>query len=172
MVEASEHQKLQDAEIDGGESECDETPPVKLRTTGQRRNFGSRTLSVHSLGAQDIARGAVAPTLATGVLLYAGDEIPPQHQWLLGDSCNPYCSLDTKGDGACGVHAVFGLPQGGKLKCDEGLRSLVASYFEEYMQDVLDGGKQDSANFKNVRTTWWSEFCLPSAKWELQERPS
>ena len=86
---------------------------------------------MHSLGAQNIARGAVAPTRHTGVLLYAGDEIPPQHQGLLGDSCNPYCSLYTEADGACGIHAVFGLPQGGILKCDEGPRSLVASYFEE-----------------------------------------
>ena len=59
------------------------------------------------------------------------------------------------------------------MKCDEGLRSLVASYFEEYMQDVLDGGKQGSAHFTNVvRTTCWSEFCLPSAKLELQQSAS
>ena len=133
---------------------------------------GTDRLSVYDLNARDLSSRAVDPTAHRGVLRFEGEEPPAQLLALLREPGNPNVSLQTKGDGACGVHAAFGRPRGGMFQCAAGARSLVASCFAEYMGQVQNGGRQGSAHYEKVRETWWSEFCIPCAKKECAARPA
>ena len=135
-------------------------------SAGAGLDIGGRMLSVHNVSVSDIASGAVAPTQRSGVLLYEGDDMPPQYQGLFGESSIPYCGLLTRGDGACGLHAVFGRPKDGILRCELGIRRFVADHFGRYIHEVQGGIRLGSSHYEKVRSTWWSELCLPSAQEE------
>ena len=67
-----------------------------------------RVLSVHALDAADVSSGAVRLTGASGRLSAPG--LPPLAEAPDGAI---YRNLVTCGDGACGLHALFGAPRQG-----------------------------------------------------------
>ena len=77
------------------------------------------------------------------------------------------CGISTRGDGACGLHALFGRPYHRGDMFKEGARNLVSRVFEQSPADVLAKG----ANLEHVETIslgLWHEFMLP----HLQGVPS
>ena len=127
-------------------------------------------LSIFEISPRDLGSRAVRPSSHRGVLMYEGEEPPEQMRQLLNEPERCYISLHTEGDGACGVHAVFGRPNDGCFQCGEGVRSVVAAHFAEYIGQIQSGRRQGSAHYVQVRETWWSEFCVPVAKHQHASR--
>ena len=92
---------------------------------------------------------------------------PPEVMALLCDAegrGKSYVSLSTNGDGACGLHAMFGRSRGGRLECDGDIREVVAFLLEDCMRQVRLGTRCMSSNYEKVCSALWSEFCVPCAK--------
>ncbi len=62
--------------------------------------------------------------------------MPPEMRGWAGAEC---VGLRTRGDGACGVHAIFGRPRGdGSLACGASVRDAVAALVDTYMARVAE----------------------------------
>ena len=129
----------------------------------------AQSLSVYDLRGSDLAKGGVEVTRSRGLLQLdqEAEEPPAQLLALLSGASGPYLSLQTSGDGACGLHAAFGRPVCRELKCSSGVRTAVAAKFEAYVAQTQSGARQGSAHFAKVWSTLWCEFCLPCAKQEI-----
>ena len=152
----------------GVEGECsgEQCAPSSSSRSGKKdaiaEDLQVATLNVYPLAANDVqGGGAVVPSTHSGVLVHEGDSLPPHHRELLGEKYNPYISLETTGDGACGLHAVFGRPREGRFHCS-GARGLAASYLEKRIDEIRNGA-EEGVHYEKVRETWWSEFCVPCA---------
>ena len=77
-------------------------------------------------------------------------------------------SVDTVGDGACGLHAAFGVVNGqGQLENqDKNCRADAATALREMLSKVDAGQLAGQENFEAIRTSLWNEFALPAARGE------
>ena len=144
--------------------------PVKARSNAVKQKREMRSLSVKEESGvvwpqQQDARlftetGAFKPTAKT--LQVNEDEtmvLPDAVAHLAGEIL---VSANTVGDGACGMHAVFGRSnKHGQLECYNG-RAVAVEFLEMALRRQVRGARP-SANVQAVRMSLWDELALPGA---------
>ena len=84
--------------------------------------------------------------------------------YLLGDSISPQmCSVRTNGDGACGIHALFGSPKparrGGEELFTERARAVAVGYLGESLES-LEQCHEVREQLRAVKTMLWKELTV------------
>eukprot|EP00973_Karenia_brevis_P014692 2004516-Karenia_brevis.AAC.1 len=71
-----------------------------------------------------------------------------------------FVSANTKGDGACGLHALLGdVSSDGQLVL-QNARHVAGALLDRPLTAVRDS-TEDCAELRNIIAEWWSDFIIP-----------
>ena len=111
------------------------------------------------------AQSRLGDLSGVGVWQWQGSGVPDDVVKQLGEATQ-YLSLSTRGNGACGMHALFGAPSGsynGSMDCPLP-RRLAADLFGDAPSPTAQEGGAKQHWLNAVRASLWPELCLPCAR--------
>ena len=126
---------------------------------------------IYDLQPLDIGEGRVRKASRRGMLeaFEDGDSLPMS---ITRDLGNEFISLRTKGDGGCGLHAVWGLPNTeGELECPGGqgtMREKLSALLPESLVQ-LQRELGPCQHLGSIVAALWNELTVPAATGERDE---
>ena len=124
------------------------------------------SMAVAHIDADRLLQGqsSLGGLLGFGVWQWQESGVPDEIVKQLGEATQ-YISLSTRSNGACGMHALFGVPSqshGGSMDCPFP-RKLAADLFGDAPSRAAREGGAKHHWLSAVRASLWAELCLPCA---------
>ena len=135
--------------------------------SGAGRDQGAAVTHAYELTADDMGRRRICRSDREGLL--ATDDAALLPQLVRAHLGRRFFSFRTNGDGGCGLHALWGRPNGaGELEYPGGQaagRAAVSAAFARITPADLDA--DDCPHLEHVKTSLWAELTVPAATREM-----
>ena len=118
----------------------------------------SQACMVYELSGEDVVDKRIV-FRGSAYSIISDDEMPPRVRALCSGTMH---ALDTVGDGACALHAVFGRPTAGNLYLADA-REFAARLLRPSPDELLERGAPPIC-VVGVKNTLWHEFQLRSSQ--------